>query len=138
MRYWLICLRRPDIEHCVRIGTYGLKRKLIIGRVKKGDKLVVCATRDWTILGLGELTSDYYNSDEPVFLERSDAFIDRFNFAVTNFESFGKVLKEVVEDLSFVSDLAYWSVYFRNGIVELRESDWKRISSLFPDAKDRL
>jgi len=67
VNYWLLALPPEHIEHCITIGTFGLNRKHIMGRVKTGDKVACYAHKDRKIIGLGEATSDYY-VDEKRFL----------------------------------------------------------------------
>ncbi len=58
MNYWLLCLPREDLEHCMRKGTFGLSRKCRIGHVRIGDRVVCCAGKgDWKIIGLSGLVN---------------------------------------------------------------------------------
>lgn len=130
MNYWLICLPRADLDHCIKIGTFGLSRKHIIGDIKKGDKVVCCAAKgDWKFVAAGEATSDYYIDDSAVFLKEG-TFPDRFDF---NAERFAEELDlmQVIDQLSFVTNLAFWAVYFRNGIAKLTKADWELIMTQF-------
>lgn len=129
MNYWLLCLKRPDIEHCMKVGTFGLSRKFILGQVCKADKVVCCAGKgDWKVIGLGECTSDYYIDDKPVFLS-DGIYPDRFNFESKHLLADQELdLMSIIDQLSFVKDLAYWAVFFRNGVVKLNKSDWDLIS----------
>ncbi|MBX9688712.1 MAG: hypothetical protein K2X27_18540 [Candidatus Obscuribacterales bacterium] len=70
MRNWLICLPRADMEHCIKIGKFGLNRKHIMGGIKEGDGVVCCASKDWKILAVGRATSQYYLDTAKVFFER--------------------------------------------------------------------
>lgn len=131
MNYWLICLPRPDLDHCIKTGTFGLSRKHIIGDVKLGDKVVCCAAKgDWKFVATGEATSDYYIDDSPVFL-KSGTFPDRFDFKADRLPE-EIDLMQVIDKLSFVTNLAYWAVYFRNGIAKLTKSDWDLILAQLP------
>lgn len=131
MNYWLLCLPRKDLEHCAKIGTFGLARKHILGQVSEGDPVVCCAGKgDWKILGFGTATSPYYMSDSSVFLKEG-SFPDRFDFNAKLLSKEDEIdLMTIIDQLSFVSNLAFWAVYFRNGIVKLSESDYKLISGL--------
>ena len=61
---------KEDIEQCIRIGTFGLDRKHILGHVATGDSVVCCAGKgDWKIIGLGVAVSDYYVDDKNIFLK---------------------------------------------------------------------
>ena len=131
MNYWILCLPRPDIEHCMKVGTFGLHRKHTLGQVTKGDSIVCCAGKgDWKIIGIGSATSDYYVSDEKVFL-KDGFFIDRFDFDASSLPKEKEIdLMSIIDELSFVTNVAFWAVYFRNGIAKLSTSDWELIRKL--------
>lgn len=129
MNYWLLCLPREDMERCIKVGTFGLQRKYILGRVEKGDAVVCCAGKgDWKIVAIGTAISDYYVDDKKIFLKEG-YFPDRFDFEA---ESLPKTRQldviSIIDKLSFVKDLAYWAVFFRNGIVQMSKQDWELIS----------
>jgi len=129
MNYWLICLPREDLEHCMKIGTFGLGRKHVLGHVAKGDPVVCCAGKgEWKIIGLGSTTSDYYVDDKQVFLKEG-YFPDRFDFKADKLGADREPdVMQIIDKLSFVKDLAYWAVFFRNGIVRMSKQDWELIS----------
>lgn len=129
MNYWLLCLPREDILNCMKEGTFGLSRKVLIGQVRKGDRIVCCAGKgDWKIVGLGTATSDYYVDDSKLFLKEG-IFPDRFDIKAVSIPSEREVdIKSILDKLSFVKDLAFWAVSFRIGIVKLSKSDWDLIS----------
>jgi len=128
MNYWLICLPREDLEHCMKVGVFGLSRKHILGQVKTGDQVLCCAGKgDWKIIGLGQATSDYYVDDNSVFL-KSGIFVDRFDFESKALEKNYEIdIMQIIDRLSFVSNIAYWAVYFRNGIAKCSKADWELI-----------
>lgn len=122
MKYFLIALPREDMEHCIKVGIYGLSRKQVISKVSRGDKIACYVTKEYKVIALGEAISDYYIDDEPVF-RTPGMYIDRFKFSV------GKLAPELnfmdfIDRLSFIKNQAYWSVYLRNGIVEMADKDW--------------
>jgi predicted RNA-binding protein len=122
--YWIIALPREDMEHCIKIGTFGLNRKQIIGKVKKGDKIACYVTKECKIIALGEATSDYYLDDKKIF-KADGLFPDRFDFKATLVGPENEMsVKSIIDDLSFVTNKYYWSVYFRNGIVKIPNTDW--------------
>lgn len=131
MNYWLLCLPREDLEHCMRIGTFGLARKHILGHVLKDDAVVCCAGKgDWKIIGLGLAISDYYVGDKSVFLKEG-LFPDRFDFKADKMSIDREIdIKSIIDRLSFVTNVAYWMVFFRNGIVRMSKQDWELISKL--------
>lgn len=116
------------MEHCINVGTFGLSRKHILGQVQKGDAVVCCAGKgDWKIIALGSATSDYYVDDKKLFLKEG-YFFDRFNFEATSIPTDREVdLISIIDQLSFVTNMAYWAVFFRNGIAKMAKSDWDLI-----------
>lgn len=128
MKYWLICLPKADLEHCIKIGTFGLARKHLIDQVKQGDSIICCAGKgDWKVIATGQATSDYYVDVDNVFLKEG-LFPDRFDFEAESMSSPLDLMK-VIDQLSFVTNLAYWAVYFRNGIAKISKEDWNLLSA---------
>jgi hypothetical protein len=70
MNYWIISLPRPDMEHCIQIGTFGLNRKYIIGAAKPSDKVACYITKENKIIAIGEITSNYYSRDDWELINR--------------------------------------------------------------------
>lgn len=112
----------------MKVGTFGLPRKHILGSVKNGDMVICCAGKgDWKIIGTGVAQSDYYIDDKKVFLAEG-FYPDRFDFkseAVPKDQELD--LMQIIDQLSFVKNLAYWAVFFRNGVVKAEKSDWELI-----------
>src|SRR6185369_11632824 len=99
MNYWLVCLPREDLLHCIKHGVFGLARRNVIGKVKKGDKVVCCSGKgDWKVLALGKASSDYYVDDEKIFLKEG-SFLDRFALDA-------ELLRQELELLSIVDKLS--------------------------------
>lgn len=127
MNHWIIALPRKDMEHCIKIGTFGLGRKFILGHVQKGDKVACYVTKEYKIIALGETTTDYYVDDSSVF-EKEGLFPDRFDFKAEKLASDAELdFMTVIDKMSFVKNLAYWSAYFRNGIVRIQAADWNTL-----------
>lgn len=130
MRYWMLSLPRADITQCIKVGTFGLARKYVLGRVSEGDGIACCASKEWKIITLGTATSGYYMDDRKIFL-RDGNFPDRFDFQAELLPDEQEIdLMKIIDKLSFVTNLAYWSVYFRSGIVEMSQEDWNLIRQL--------
>lgn len=132
MSCWLLCLPRKDMEHCMTEGVFGLSRKHILGGVRKGDQIVCCAGKgDWKIIGCGAATTDYYVDDKKVFL-KDGYFPDRFDFKAEMFPSGDEIdVIQSIDQFTFVKNVAYWAVFFRNGIVKLSKQDWDLIAKQF-------
>jgi predicted RNA-binding protein len=130
MRYWIIALPRADMEHCIRIRTFGLKRKFLLGNVSPGDKVACYTTGERKVIALGEVTAPYYVDDTKIF--KADAvFPDRFDFMAKPLAKEAEIdLMPLVEKLSFIKSPAHWSVYLRVGIAEMSEKDWKVFEEL--------
>lgn len=117
------------MEQCMRVGTFGLGRKHILGHVQKDDVVVCCAGKgDWKIIALGSALSDYYVDDKKVFLKEG-FFPDRFDFKSKQLTTEIDVMS-IIDRLSFIKQLAYWAVFFRNGIVRMSKEDWELISKM--------
>lgn len=87
--------------------------------------MVCCAGKgDWKIIAIGAAKSDYYVDDKPVFLSHSHIFPDRFKFSA-EFLAAEIEIQPLLEQLKFVTNVAYWAVFFRNGIVKLSRDDWE-------------
>lgn len=129
MNYWLICLPREDIEHCVAIGVFGLSRKHTISQVLNGDKVACLVTRekDWKVIALGEAVSDYYIDDKTVF-KKPGIFVDRFDLRAQRLKP-EVSFTPFIEKMSFITKPAYWPVYFKNSIVKLSANDWQQIET---------
>lgn len=130
MNYWMICLPREDMDHCLKIGTFGATRKVGIGKARKGDKVVCYVTKDCKVIAVGELTSDYYMADDEIFKSKG-VFPDRFNFKAQKLGSDKEIdIKSLVDDLSFITNKAYWSVFFRLSNRQLPKEDFILIEKL--------
>jgi len=126
----MLALPRADLEHCIQVGTFGLSRSHTIKNVKAGDKVICCATKEWTILAVGEATTDYYVDDKPVFL-RAGTFIDRFDFRVRLLSKQEELaFKPLIATMEFIKKKEYWPVYFKVGIVKITGSDFDHIEKL--------
>ncbi len=127
MNYWILCIPREDIEHCMKIGIFGLERRHFITKVTQGDKVVCCASKgNWRVLAVGHATSDYYVDTEKVFLKSGD-FPDRFNFSSEKLSTEIDLIS-LIDRLSFVTQLPHWRLYFRNGIAKMSKQDWELIT----------
>ena len=130
MDSWILALPREDMEHCIKIGLFGRNRKILIWKVKAGDAIVCYVTKECKIIALGEATSDYYVDDVPVFKATEEVFPDRFKFKAKLIPSNRQIdLKTLVDDLEFIGNKAYWSVYLRSGMNRLTPNDWKLIQN---------
>ena len=129
MNYWILALPPDDMEHCIKIGTFGLARKHNMGKVKAGDKVVCYTAKEYKIIALGETTSDYYMDIKKIFKSEGD-FPDRFDFkAVRLLREECIDFKSLIDDLKFITNKLYWSVYLRSGIAQISKEDWDLIES---------
>lgn len=129
MNYWLISLPRVDMEHCIKKGVFGASRRGALFKAKIGDKVICYITKECKIIATGELTSDYYMSDEKIFRTEGD-FPDRFNFRADKLASNNEVeTRSMLDKLNFVTNKTYWSVYFRLSSRQISKQDYDIILS---------
>lgn len=128
MNYWIISLPREHMEHCIENGVFGLNRKYTLGQVNTDDKVACYVTKEYKIIALGEVTEGYYIDDTKVFLGEG-IFPDRFKFKARKLASELDFMT-VIDKMSFIKNLAYWSAYFRNGVVKISKSDYEHLEKL--------
>lgn len=129
MNYWIISLPRPDMEHCIQMGTFGLNRKYLLGKVEPGDQVACYITKENKINALGEATSGYYMDTKKLF-KQEGLFPDRFDFKAKLLGPKAEIdFKSMVDDLSFITNKLYWSVFLRAGVVQISKKDWELIES---------
>lgn len=129
MNHWIIALPREHMEYCISIGKFGLNRKHILGRVERGDKVACYITKEYKIIALGEVTEPYYVDDAKVF-KAEGMFPDRIDFKAKALPKDHEVdFMGLIDQMSFIKKLAYWSAYFRSGIVQISADDWKAIAA---------
>lgn len=128
MNYWIISLPREHMENCIKNGVFGLNRKYILGQVETGDKIACYVTKEYKVVALGDVTEGYYVDDAKVFLGEG-IFPDRFNFKAKKLTPELDFMP-IIDKMSFVKNLAYWSVYFRNGIVKISQKDFEIFDKL--------
>jgi predicted RNA-binding protein len=117
------------MEHCIEKGVFGLGRKYVLGKVQPGDKIGCYVTKECKIIGLGEAISSHYLDDTPVFLGEG-LYADRIDFKATALGKGHEIdFINVVDDMKFIKNVAYWSVYLSKGIVEITAADWNLLSS---------
>lgn len=126
VNYWILSLPREDMEHCIRIGTFGAKKKFILGHVRCEDKIVCYVTKEFKIIAVGQATSDYYLDDSPIF-RQSGFFPDRFDFSATHLQP-ELDFKTFIDRVTFVKDRAYWGLFSKAAIYRMAEEDWNIIS----------
>ena len=127
----MIALPRNRMEFCIKLGTFGLNRKYILGKVAEGDGVVCYVTKESKVIGFGNVTRGYYLDIEPVFGDQevfgitNDLYPDRFDFKCTPLSRSAELaFLEFIEKMSFIKNLAHWSVHFSSGITEISKSDW--------------
>jgi predicted RNA-binding protein len=117
------------MEHCIKIGKFGKNSKLGMGKVEAGDRVACYITRECKIIALGKVTSDYYMDDTKIF-RAEGVFPDRFDFKATLLGKQREMdIKAMVDDLEFITNKLYWSVFFRAGIKQIPDKDWKYIEN---------
>lgn len=129
-KFWLIALPRKRMEFCINKGVFGLNRKYVLGRVQQGDGIACYVNGEKKIIALGVVTSEYYLDDTAVFSDKEafpegGLYPDRIGFKAEMLPS-NKAIDfiSLVDKLSFIKNLAYWSTPLSVGIVEMNSADW--------------
>ncbi len=132
MRYWLLCLPRNDMEHCIKIGIFGMNRKYLLAHVQAGDKVACYITKEYKIIAFGEAKSSHYTGEKKIFLS-DGLFPDRIDIEAKLLGSSAELdFMSVIDQMSFIKKLAYWSAYMRNPVIELSKSDYKLLLESTP------
>jgi predicted RNA-binding protein len=130
MNYWLVCLPREDMLHCISLGTFGRGGKQTISGVRSGDSVACLVTKEkpWKIIGIGEATSDYYVDDRNIF-KNEKLIVDRFDFKIQHLDN-EVTFDNLIPKLKFITQPTYWPVYFKKGIIKLTQEDWNVLNGL--------
>lgn len=127
MQSWLFSLPRADMLHCIKKGVFGAARRGVLGKAQKGDKVLFYVTKECKVIGHGELTSNYFFDDSPIFIAEG-VFPDRVKFGGKVVSSSAEIdVRTIVNDLSFVSNKAYWSVFFRFSNCLIPQHDYELV-----------
>lgn len=110
----------------MKIGTFGLTRKFVLGRLQIGDPVACYVTKEKKIAALGAVTSPYYLDDTNVF-EDQKVYPDRINFKATWLKPEIDFV-EILPDMKFIKNPLHWSASFSSGIAEITSNDWELIN----------
>lgn len=128
MNYWLISLPREDLANCIKHGVFGRDGRGSLPKIRRGDKIVCYVTKDCRVIALGEATSEYYMDDAPVFLKEG-LFPDRFKFKAKFLSPEKEIgIRSILDDLHFVTNKYYWSIFFRSSLRMIPENDYNTIA----------
>lgn len=132
-KFWLIALPRKRMEYCISKGVFGLNRKYILGRVQEGDGIACYVNGEKKIIALGEITSEYFLDDTPIFNDKEvfaegGLYPDRIGFSAEILPTAIDFI-QLIDRLSFIKNLAYWSTPLSVGIVEMNSADWDLMSN---------
>lgn len=124
-RYWIISLPRNDMERCIKIGKFGLNKKYLLGRIRKGDGIVCYVTKEARVIAIGKVTEGYYQDNSRVFLSEGK-FSHRIDFAAQSLEN-EVDFRGLVEEMRFISNPQYWGAHLQLGVAEIPKEDWETI-----------
>ena len=122
-----MALPRDAMLHCIKIGTFGRSQKHVLPSVEAGDKIACYVTGEKKIIALGEATEPYFYDESKIFASGNSAYPHRIRFQANRLNE-EIDLVQYLDRLSFITNLAYWSVYFRLGFKEISQADWKLIT----------
>jgi ribosomal protein L14 len=135
VNYWIVTLPREDMEHCIKIGTFGLNAKQSMGSIEPADRIVCCVTKEkpWKAIAFGEITSNMYVDDKQIF-KKPGGYWYRFDFKAESLDKEQEIdVQELMGDFSFVTNHLYWPVYFKGGVKKIAETDWNLLKTLAPN-----
>lgn len=127
---WVISADRKSLEHCAKIGVFGLKSPGELKKVKAGDMLIAYVSKEKIFGGIGKVTKDYYPDDKEIF--PWGLYPDRIGIDLHLVPPDKAVnIWDVIDELSFIpkEGQAYWAVYFRSGFREITSKDFEKIST---------
>lgn len=123
------------MEFCISQGTFGLNRKYVLGKVAEGDGVACYVTKESKVIGLGTVVRGYYVDVTPVFVDEAifgtgyNLYPDRIDFHCEALPPpFELDFTRFLNQMSFIKNVAHWSVYFSTGIKEISAEDWKVLS----------
>lgn len=128
LNYWIVALPREDMEHCIKIGTFGLNKK--VAGIAPGDKIACCVSKEkpWKLIALAEVTSELYTDNKRIFKKEGHYFY-RFDLKGRQLPAKEEPdFQALLPDLSFITHLVYWPVYFKGGIKRIEKHDWELIA----------
>lgn len=128
MNYWIIALPRDKMLHCIDVGTFGLNRKFVLGRMEPGDRIACYVTKEFKIVAFGEVTEPYYIDDEKVFpwASGSQMFVDRIKFKAQKLDKNLELnFIDYLDKMSFIKNIVYWSAHFNGSVVQISQKDWE-------------
>ncbi len=130
MRFWIIVLPRERMDLCVKLGTFGLSKKFILGGMSVGDRIACYITKEKKIAGFGTVTASYYVDDKPIFgIDEGKIYPDRVDFTAKLLSSDNEIdFAELLDDMQFITNRSHWSARFAGGLCEISEHDWKCIT----------
>lgn len=124
MNYWIICLPREDMEHCIKINKFGLNRNYLLGQMQVGDQVACYVSKEFKVIAFGEITEPYYVDDSEIFRGAS-LFPDRIGFKAHRLPKRTEIeFKPLVNKLSFIKDKVHWAVSLRRGVCRIDKYDW--------------
>lgn len=126
-RNWIVSLPRADMEHCIKIGTFGMKRKYLLGMVQKGDRVACYVTKEAKIIALGRVEKEYYCGKSSVFLSEG-SFPHRIDFKAS---MLGEPIdfRSLLDHLKLIVNPMYWGAHLQLGITEICDADWNLLES---------
>lgn len=125
---WILSLPRPDMEHCIRIGKFGLRLSRLISSVKENDRLVFYVTKEKRVIALGEVKKGYYKGKGEIF-HAPGLFEHRFNFEASRLDP-EIDFHSLIHRLKLTKNATNWGGVLRLGIARMPEDDWKLLNQL--------
>lgn len=123
---WIFVADRDTWPFCVNEGSFGLESRP--GRIKDanvGDPCVAYVTGECVFAGLGEITKPYYYDESCIWAD--GVFPHRLGIDIKLDLDRTVDIRPLIDDLDFIKDKRYWSVFLRGGVVRIPLSDFELI-----------
>lgn len=111
------------MEHCIKIGKFGLPAPKRISSVKENDRIVCYVSKESKVVALGMVTRGYYQAQTKVFRALGE-YPHRFDFRTTSLDP-ELDFRTVRDQLILTKGQQNWAGVLRLNIAMLPEEDWQ-------------
>ncbi len=141
MKYWM-CVTTEENWHIIRdknVWGVPVRAKNTINKVSPGDKIIIYVIQSRKdkdvipsrIIGVFEVVSKPYYDEKPIFKSyKGRTFPYRIDIKPIKIFSSPIYFKDIVDEMSFVRNKKFWTVYFRRAMFEIPKNDYEKIVAM--------
>ena len=141
-RYWIICMSEDNFEISKQHNLIGMREsmKRDLDKMQVGDIVVFYVpkktidsysnyptTKVQAFKGIAEITSETFSNDEPIWKPQGNEIFPQRKKVKFLETDLNVPIRPLIEQLSFVTNTAWWALPLRRGYVEIKESDLELI-----------